>query len=124
MLTNKAVAAILPASDLDRAATFYENTLGLKEESRMANGVMLAAGEGTKLFIYSKSDGTKADHTVAGFNVDDVAQEVRELESKGVTFEDYDMPGLKTIDHVATLDSVKSAWFKDTEGNIIALNQM
>ena len=124
MLTDKAVAAILPAADLERAANFYEDKLGLKEEDRSGGGVLLGAGMGTKIFIYEKPGGTKADHTVAGFNVDNVEREVEELRAKGITFEEYDMPGLKTINGIATMDSVKSAWFKDTEGNIIALNQM
>ena len=125
MLTDKMVAAILPAADLERAVTFYKETLGLKEEGRMGGCVQLGAGQGTKIFLYDRPGGKAAEQTVAGFNVDDVEQEVRELESKGVTFEDYDMPGLKTINHVATLESsVKTAWFKDSEGNILALNQM
>jgi predicted enzyme related to lactoylglutathione lyase len=124
MLSNKAVGAILTADDLDRAANFYKETLGLKEEMRDENGLLLDAGQGTKLFIYEKRGAARPDNTVAGFNVDNIEQEVEELKSKGVNFEEYDMPGLKTVNGIAAMDGGKTAWFKDSEGNIIALNQM
>jgi hypothetical protein len=71
-----------------------------------------------------KRDSTKADHTVASFMVDDIEIEVNHLKEKGVIFEEYDLPNIKTINSIATSGSYKSAWFKDTEGNIIGLTQM
>ena len=124
MLKDKMVAAILPARDIERAKDFYHNKLGLDIESEMDAGVKLAAGQGTSLFIYPKEDMESAAQTVAGFNVENIEEEVGELKSKGVNFEEYDMPGLKTVEGVADLDGVKSAWFRDSEGNIIAINQM
>ena len=106
MLTNAMVAPNLPAVDLQRARKFYEEKLGL-------------------MYVYQRA-ATKADHTVASFKVDNVEAEVKELKSKGVKFEDYDLPkmGIKTVNSIATMGNMKGAWFKDTEGNILSLVQM
>lgn len=125
MLNNAPVAAVLPAMDMARAKDFYQNKLGLKLlPMPMEDPMIFEAGDKTTLVVYHRPDGTKAEHTVAGFNVKDIVATIKELTAKGVTFEDYDMPGLKTIDHIMNYGGAKSAWFKDTEGNIIAVNQM
>ena len=128
MLVNAPVHAVLPAVDLDRARKFYEGKLGLKAvrvDPDPASGVLYEAGKGTKLYIY-KREATKAEHTVAGFTVADVEAEVRELQAKGVVFQELDVPsmGLKTVNGVATFGPLKVAWFKDTEGNILAVGNM
>ncbi len=121
MLTNAPVHAVLPAVDLDRARKFYEEKLGLKVvRTDPSPGVMLQAGGGTTLYIYQRG-ATKADHTVASFEVDDVEAEIKDLKAKGVVFEEYDMPGLKTVNSIITVGSVKGGWFKDTEGNILGV---
>lgn len=125
LLSNAPVAVVLPAKDVAGAKAFYVDKLGLKATDLPGDMALLSAGGGTMILIYAKPDGTKAEHTVAGFKVDDLDAVMKELEAKGVKFEDYDMPGLKTVNHV--MDSgngTKSAWFKDTEGNILAINQM
>ena len=71
-----------------------------------------------------KRAATKADNTAAGFLVDDLEATMKELRAKGVKFEEYDFPGLKTVNGIATTDGEKGAWFKDTEGNILALAEM
>ena len=125
MLQDAPISAILPAVDLERAKDFYQHKLGLKLlDLPMKDPLVFVAGDGTNLVVYYRPDGTKAEHTVAGFAVKDVEQAVAELKLKGVVFEDYDMPGLKTVNHIMSYGNVKSAWFKDTEGNILALNQM
>ncbi len=126
MLTNSMVAPTLPVVDIKRARKFYEEKLGLKVvKEDPSPGIMLQAGECTMLYIYQRGV-TKADHTVASFKVDNIEAEVKDLKKKGVKFEDYNMPemGIKTVNGVATMDGMKAAWFKDTEGNILALNQM
>jgi len=124
MLASKPVYPTLPAVDIKRARKFYEEMLGLKVIMEdPAPGMMLQAGGGTMLYVYQRTP-TKADHTVAEFEVDDIDAEMKELRSKGVKFEEYDMPGLKTVNGIAKMDGdVKAAWFKDTEGNILALGQ-
>lgn len=129
MLSDKSLYPTLPVVDFDRARKFYEETLGLKViMADKQAGMWLAAGAGCILFLYQRR-ATKADHTVLSFDVDDVMTEVNELKSRGVKFEEYDIPemGLKTVNGVAAMPSplgeIKGAWFKDTEGNIIGLAQ-
>jgi len=123
MLNNAPVTAILPVVDMQRARKFYEDTLGLPvKEELAADHLLYECGEGTALLIYKRGQ-TKADHTAAGFWVQDLDAEMAELRNKGVVFEEYDFPGLKTANGVATIGNEKSAWFKDPEGNILALTQ-
>jgi predicted enzyme related to lactoylglutathione lyase len=125
MLDDAPVSAVLPAMDLSRAKDFYQNKLGLKPlPMPTGDPILFEAGNGTMLVVYHKPEGTKAEHTAAGFNVKDIESLVKNLEANGVKFEDYDMPQLKTVNHIADYGNVKSAFFKDTEGNILALNQM
>jgi predicted enzyme related to lactoylglutathione lyase len=125
MLSNAPVSAILPVTDLVGAKDFYEKKLGLKcLPMPMDDPMIFEAGKGTTLVVYYRPQPTKAEHTVAGFLVDDVAQTIKDLEAKGVVFEDYDMPGLKTVNHIMDYGAGKSAWFKDPDGNTIAINQM
>lgn len=120
MLGNSLVVPTLPVVDLDRAKKFYLETLGLTVDSEDEWGTMLACGGGTKLLLYPRG-ATRADHTVASFEVDDVEAAVAELRAKGVVFQEYDQPGLKTENGVATAGESKAAWFLDPEGNILAL---
>lgn len=124
-LQNAPVAAILPAVDLEKAEDFYSQKLGLKLTGKqVADTLMFEAGKGTMLVVYKREEKTKAEHTVAGFMVEDLEVSMDQLKAKGVVFQDYDLPGLKTVDGVAEMDGAKSAWFKDPEGNILAINQM
>ncbi len=125
MLNKAPVAAILPAVDMMRAKKFYQQKLGLQVESEDPQGITFKSGDCTQLFVYPRPEPTKAEHTVAGWTVDNVEEAVRELRNRGVEFEHYDMPGLKTnADGVATMGAGKAAWFKDTEGNILAISTM
>ena len=124
MLADYMVAPTLPVVDLERALRFYQDKLGLKVvQMDPSPGAMMQCGKGTMLYLYQRA-ATKADHTVAAFNVDNIESEVKELKAKGVVFEEYDMPGLKTVNSIATMGSMKGAWFKDTEGNILGVSQM
>ena len=125
MLGNKMVYPTLPVVDISRARKFYEDKLGLKVLAEdQSPGLVFGAGKGTLLYIYQRGQ-TKADHTVVEFEVDDIEAEVKELRSRGVQFEEYDMPemGIKTVDGIASMGDMKGAWFKDTEGNILALGE-
>ena len=124
MLTNAPVHTTLPVVDLHRAHKYYEEKLGLKViKTDPSPGATLQAGEGTKLYIYQRA-ATKADHTAASFTVKDVEATVKELKAKGVVFEDIDTPSFKTVNGIATMGELKVAWFKDTEGNILAVTNM
>lgn len=124
MLANAPVTTMLPVRDLERARKFYEGALGLKPIGAKEDGKFLyAAGGGGILALFPKEAGTKADHTAISFQVPDIGAAIRELEAKGVVFEDYDLPGLKTVEHVCVLGAEKAAWFKDTEGNYLCVHE-
>jgi catechol 2,3-dioxygenase-like lactoylglutathione lyase family enzyme len=127
MLRDAPVAAILPAVDIERTKEFYSEKLGLRPAGIPVpdDGAAFVAGDRTMLYLYEREKATKADHTVAGWLVEDLEEAVAELRGKGVVFEQYDMPGLKTDERgIAESGKAKSAWFKDTEGNILAITEM
>jgi predicted enzyme related to lactoylglutathione lyase len=126
MLKDAPVAAILPASDISRARKFYSENLRLPFADMPVpeDGAAFVCGDCTMLYLYERENGTRADHTAAGWLVEDVEKAVEELRGRGVVFEQYDMPGLKTNKRgIAESGPVKSAWFKDTEGNILSITQ-
>jgi len=123
MLASAPLTTMLPVKDLDRARDFYVNKLGLEAEGLAADGKFLLRAGGTRLALFPKPDGTKADHTAVSFQVADIAAAIRQLEARGVAFADYDLPGLKTVEHVCVLGAEKAAWFQDPEGNILCLHQ-
>lgn len=123
-LSNLRVVAAVPAVDINRARKFYTETLGLKEVKVDAPDTYLFEGsDGTGITVYGRQEGTKADHTTAIWVVDDVHKAVDDLQAKGVKFEKYDMPNLKTDENcIAQLGGEQTAWFKDSEGNIMAVS--
>jgi catechol 2,3-dioxygenase-like lactoylglutathione lyase family enzyme len=123
MLKHAKVTTILPVIDLERARDFYVNKLGLEAGGLAADGKFLLRAKGTELALMPKPGGTKAEHTALSFEVDDVAAEIKALKARDVRFHDYDLPGFKTVDHIAVLGREKAAWFSDTEGNILCLHQ-
>lgn len=124
MLANAPVTTILPVIDMVRARAFYETRLGLKAEGFRPDGKFVyRCGGGGILALFPKEGGTKAEHTAISFQVSDIAAEIKALKAAGVVFEDYDFPGLKTVEHVCVLGSEKAAWFKDTEGNYLCIHE-
>ncbi|NUR27573.1 MAG: VOC family protein [Catenulispora sp.] len=120
MLNDQPVRPTIAASDLDRARRFYQDTLGLKIADERGEGIVFESGE-TTLLVYQSAFAGTSQATVAGWMVSDLEGTMADLRSRGVTFEEYDMPGLKTVDGVAENDAMRGAWFKDTEGNILAV---
>ena len=124
MLENAPVTTILPVVDMKRARDFYENKLGLIPVGMKPDGKFVyACGGGAVIALFPKEGGSKADHTAVSFQVNNVEAAIKELKTAGVVFEDYDFPGLKTVDHVCVLGSEKAAWFKDTEGNYLCIHE-
>lgn len=114
---------VLPTKDLGRAKNFYENILGLKLVSvNEAMGCQIYETGGTKIQVY-KTGANHGENTAATFHVTNIDSEVEYLKEKGVVFEEYNMPGFKTQNGIATLETEKSAWFKDPDGNILCLHQ-
>jgi len=119
------VTTILPIVDRDRAHRFYAERLGLEPRGTSPDGKQLfALAGGGLLALLEKPPGVQAEHTALSFEVPDVVEAIRALEARGVEFEDYDLPGLTTVDHVCILGSEKAAWFKDSEGNLLCVHEI
>ena len=124
MFENARGAAVVAASDLDRARSFYEGVLGLEvDETQDEAGVVYYRLAGVPLMVYQSDYAGTAKNTVFAIDTDDLEGAMSALREKGVVFMDYDFPGLKTVDGVAEMGGEKSAWFADSEGNILALGQ-
>lgn len=123
MLSNSSITTMLPVKDMGRARAFYEGCLGLKPGGLRPDGKFVYKVGGSTLALLPKPEGTKADHTAISFQVTDIEANIKELQRAGVVFEDYDLPGLKTINHVCVLGAEKVAWFKDTEGNYLCIHE-
>ena len=102
-------------------AHVHEQTLGWKPKQETAGGVIYEFGAGTQCFLYPTPNAGTSKASQAYWQMDDVEREVAELKQRGVTFEEYDLPNLKTKNGVLDTGAGKAAWFKDTEGNILAL---
>lgn len=123
MFESATAHATVAVSDLGRARKFYEETLGLKPMDDRSDGVRYQTGGGTWFLVYPSQFAATAKSTYMSFEVADVEAAVKELRDRGVVFEEYDMPGLKTVDGIAEIQGVKGAWFKDLDGNILAIGQ-
>jgi predicted enzyme related to lactoylglutathione lyase len=123
MLQKSPLYAYIPAKDVARARNFYEKTLGLKAKEEYAGGVIYEFGGGTGCFLYPTPNAGTSRASQAFWRVDDVEREVEELKARGVVFEEYDMPGVKMHNSIAAAGGAKTAWFKDSEGNILAVSQ-
>ena len=124
MLDSASVTANIPAADLERARAFYADRLGLTP-SQQVEGIMLLyrTAAGSTFSVYQTEFAGQAGHTIAQWHVADVDATVRELRAKGVTFEHYDMPGVEWDNDVASMGGMgKAAWFKDSESNILCID--
>jgi predicted enzyme related to lactoylglutathione lyase len=122
MLSTAPIRAYIPVSDVARARTFYEQKVGLRPKEEFAGGVIYECG-GAEVFLYPTPNAGTSRASQAFWQVQDVEVEVAELKARGVSFEEYDLPGLKTRNGIATAGGARTAWFKDTEGNILAVSQ-
>ena len=124
MLTETHVTVMVPVVDINRAENFYKNNLGFKKKKTDPSGnVLLSAGD-VEIGLYKGSKPPSSDHTVMTFEVNDVKKEIKELEGKGVKFENYTDPDFKTdADHICRKNGEEAAWFKDSEGNILCVHR-
>ncbi len=131
MLTNADVAARLPAQDLQRAKTFYAEKLGLMPVEERPGGLRYQCRSGS-FSLFASSGQPSGTHTQLGWEVDDIVATVSALRARGVAFEEYDLPGLKTIDGIAEVQGhypsrggrgERAAWFRDSEGNLLGIGQ-
>lgn len=127
MLRAARATATIPVDDPQRAKAFYEGTLGLEVVLEGEGFVLLAAGEETLVILYQPVPGSGSGRTLAAFtlNGSDLTSAVSELDARGVRFEDYDLPGFKTERHIVEdPNGMRSAFFRDSEGNILAVDSI
>jgi catechol 2,3-dioxygenase-like lactoylglutathione lyase family enzyme len=118
---EKATAhATIAVTDIDRAKKFYGEILGLKVQDDRSDGVTYQTGQ-TWFLVYPTQFAGTNKATYMSFEVDDLETAVKELRDRGIVFEEYDMPGLKTVDGIAEIQGARGAWFKDPDGNILAV---
>ena len=121
MLAERRVHATLPVADLDRARAFYEDTLEFSPYDVQSAAVLYRAGEGTAFAVTRSSGSASGSHTQMGITTPDIEADVAELKGRGIVFEEYDYPTLKTVDSIAQTGPNRAAWFKDSEGNLIGI---
>ena len=123
-LRMNTATTVLPVDDAARARRFYTEKLGLPHRGMTDDGSeLLGSDGGPMLQLMPVSDGKHSEHTALGFEVTDIERTVRDMEARGVAFQDYDLPNLKTENHICTTDSEKCAWFMDTEHNILCVHE-
>ena len=130
MLADSSVAARIPAQDLVRARSFYAEKLGLEPAEERPGGLRYRCGDG-EFALFESSGASSGEFTQMAWQVEDIKATVDALRSRGVLFEDYDMPGLTTVDGIAEVAGnypskgrgERAAWFRDSEGNLLAIGQ-
>jgi predicted enzyme related to lactoylglutathione lyase len=121
MLQEFPMYAYIPAKDVARARRFYEDKVGLRPKQEIAGGVVYEFGKGTACFLYATPNAGTSRASQAFWQVDNVDREMAALKARGVTFEDYDVPGEQSPSGAVIAGGAKAAWFKDSEGNILAI---
>lgn len=131
MLRNGNVAARIPVKDLERARSFYAEKLGLEPVEQRPGGLRYRCGTG-EFALFESTGAASGTHTQMSWEVDDIDATVKELKARGVVFEEYDLPGLKTIDGIVEVEGnypskggmgERGAWFRDSEGNLFGIGQ-
>lgn len=125
MVANNRISAVLVSTDLERSQRFYETKVGLTlSPGTIKNHLLFECGDGTTLLVYGRGKGNSADHTQVRFWSTDIARDVAGLAANGIEFDEYDTETFKTVDHIVTAAGIgRSAWFKDPDGNTIAVFQ-
>lgn len=123
-LWESAIAeATLPVKDLDRAKNFYAERLGLVARTEDQTGVHFVVG-GTRFRLFRSGGSASGSHTQLALMVGDIDAQVKTLRGRGLSFEEYDYPNLKTVDGIADLGYARAAWFKDSEGNLLGIAEV
>jgi catechol 2,3-dioxygenase-like lactoylglutathione lyase family enzyme len=123
-LGEAAVHTTLPAEDLDRARRFYSEKLGLEPKEESGGGLLYEMADGGQFFVFTTSGPPSGEHTQIGFRTKDIDAVVDELRTRGVKFEEYDMPSFTTVGGIVNLPDRRAAWFRDSEGNLLGIVQL
>ena len=121
LLGSASLITTIPVADLDRARAFYEQVLGLEHVATSEAGVLCRAGDG-RVLLYASS-APPPGHTLAGFEIEQLEPAMDDLRARGVRFEDYDFPGLRTVDQIGWIGPERAAWFRDSEGNVLSISE-
>ncbi|MBN9311252.1 VOC family protein [Devosia sp.] len=121
LLSDHRAYPTIPAADIGRAKAWYKDKLGLVPTEESPFGVIYRMADGTRFQLYPSQFAGTAQNTAMGFSSSDVVSDMKKLRERGVKFEEYNMPELKTENGMATMGSYHGAWFKDSEGNILAI---
>jgi catechol 2,3-dioxygenase-like lactoylglutathione lyase family enzyme len=131
MLGGGRIATRLPAQDLERARAFYADKLGLEPVEERPGGLLCRCAEG-EFALFASAGAPSGAHTQMGWEVDDIEATVRELKARGVVIEEYDLPGITTVDGIAEIEGnypskggvgERAVWFRDSEGNLLGIGQ-
>jgi catechol 2,3-dioxygenase-like lactoylglutathione lyase family enzyme len=123
-LTDSSVSVMLPISDPDRARTYYADKLGLPYQgTNDEQSLLFGLGNGAQLVLLPRPDEKPSPSTAMSFEVTGIEDEVKQLEDRGVEFQDYDLPDLKTVDHVCVMGAEKAAWMMDPDGNVLCVHE-
>ena len=124
MLDEYPVYAVLAITDLERSKRWYEEKLGLKPKDEMEGGAWYESGEGGCFFLALSGSAGTAKNTVAGWTVKGIESVMEKLRERGVEFEEYDMPGIKTENGLMVSGPFKAAWFKDPDANVLEISEV
>jgi catechol-2,3-dioxygenase len=124
MLGDHPIDVVLLATDLDSSKEFYAGKLGLEILNENEEAIIYKCGGDSQLTVTKSTTGTADEQTQAGWRVNDLAAELSELRSRGVEIQEYDMPGLKTVEGVVDLDFALMAWIVDPHRNALAILQL
>jgi catechol 2,3-dioxygenase-like lactoylglutathione lyase family enzyme len=124
MLDDAHVEAVVPVDRLGVAREFYEGLLGLSASGshRPDVDVLYELGGGTRLLVVEERIEMRRAQSAAHFTVNDFEAAVRELRARGLVFDEFDLPGLKTVDGIASVDGRRFAWFRDPDNNVLAIH--
>ncbi len=121
MLGKADATPMIAVKDVDRARQFYSDKLGFDTADEMAGEVVTLKGGNTDITVYRSEFAGTNKATALTFDVDDIESEVRDLKEKGIFFEHYDVEGLTPKGDIYEGEGMKTAWFKDPDGNILSL---
>jgi catechol 2,3-dioxygenase-like lactoylglutathione lyase family enzyme len=131
MLEDGKVVARIPVQDLQQARSFYAEKLGLEPSEERPGGLLYRCGEG-EFALFESTGAASGNHTQMAWEVEDIEATVEQLRARGVVFEEYDFPGLKTVNGIAEVEGnypskggvgEKAAWFRDVDGNLFGIGQ-
>lgn len=123
MLGDYSIHVVLLSRDLVETRAFYHDKLGLEILNESDDAITFRSGS-TELAVTKSTTGTADEQTQAGWNVDDLEAELRELRGRGVEIQEYDLPGLKTVDGIADIGFARAAWIVDPHGNALGILQL